>query len=371
MNNLEEQLNKLPQAKLSKKIDLYLRFNFWKLSWQNYFKDLSSFFIIKRLASVAMVVILLSFLVGLPYYAYASSDIVRGNILYPLKQGVENIELGLANTPEKKITVLTKLASRRLTEVNKLSQQASAQTDSNLAQTINQMVSLTTQADEDASSTSKTEQKTSTKNKIESIKQQQLASVENIAKKRGLKASDQLLDSVALAIDNLKQEREIQHFSDNSQVTPETASTTFYQFFGHDRMNIASTSVKTSTSTEKKTDGNIIKFNQEISTKSLENIRERVNILKNSLSQEGAAPDDTNNLLQRLDNRLNKAQSAIDSGNFNQAQGLIKSTDAISNNAKHFLRFTERPSSTPENLTQEGNKNISNEIKKGQPSKRK
>ena len=43
-------------------------------------------------------------------------------------------------------------------------------------------------------------------------------------------------------------------------------------------------------------------------------------------------------LFDRLDDRIEKARAAINNGNLNQYNGLIKSTEALTNNAKHFIK---------------------------------
>jgi len=146
MTNIEDQLNKLPKGRLGLKADWRLRFVFLRLRWQKRFTEYSSLLVIKKMAPVVIVAALLLSLVYLPYYAYASEGVVKGNILYPIKQSIEKIELSLADTPAKKIEVYTKLAERRLAEAEKLSEKDSKTANDNLASTIDNMAVLTVEA---------------------------------------------------------------------------------------------------------------------------------------------------------------------------------------------------------------------------------
>ncbi len=53
---------------------------------------------------------------GIGTYAYASSDVTPDSFLYPVKQGIERIEIGLAFSPTDKARKHLKMAFRRLDE---------------------------------------------------------------------------------------------------------------------------------------------------------------------------------------------------------------------------------------------------------------
>ena len=348
MINIEDQLNKLPQGKLSRKADWRLRLAFLKLKWQRQAADFYSLLVFRKMAPVAIVIVLLLSIVFLPYYAYASDDVVRGNILYPIKQGIEKIELSLANTPEKKIEVFTKLAERRLAEVEKLSQEDSTAANDNLAATIDEITVLTVGADTEANSAQNQDKKKQIENKIAQIKEKQLDKMEKIANKFGLRASDNLLDSLAVNIDDLKKDK--QENRGLSEVLSEVriaTSTKNYGLFSRIRtITSGSTTISTSTTITAKPGKVSIKIDQKIISESWNNANEQIGALKESLLTEGVGETELKDLFNKLDDRLNKAQEAIKSGNFNQANGLIKSTEALSNNAKHFLKFSNKATST-------------------------
>jgi len=343
MINIEDQLNKLPQGKLSKRVDWRLRFIFFKLRWQNNFANYNFLPAFGKIAPVTIAVVLLLSIVCLPYYAYASEDVVRGNMLYPIKQGIERIELSLADTPAKKANVYNKLAERRLAEIEKLSGKNSATANDNLAATIDEITVLT-QASSETEEQLNTEEKKQVKNKVAQIKEEQLDRMEKIANKFGLQASDNLLDSLAVNIDDLKKDKQAKNnfFEVLSEIKIAT-STRNNKNFAHSRgITSGSTTVPTSTIKIKPN----IKISQKTISESWDAASDQVTVLKNDLITEGIKNTELDNLFGKLDDRLNKAQTAIKSGNFNQANGLIKSTEALSNNAKHFLRFSDKATST-------------------------
>ena len=69
-----------------------------------------------RLGSVAMAGVMLAGSFGTSAYAYASSDVTDGTILYPVKQTLEGVEEKLQTTPEAKARFYLKQAGRREAE---------------------------------------------------------------------------------------------------------------------------------------------------------------------------------------------------------------------------------------------------------------
>lgn len=351
MINIEEQLNKLPKGKLSRQTDFKLHITFLKLKLQKQsvnFNFLSAF---RKMSPAIIAMILLLSLVYLPYYAYASENVIRGNILYPIKQGIEKIELVLADTPAKKVAVMAKLAERRLAETEKLSEDESMAANDNLAATINEITNLTTEAAFEAKSKLNPDEKKEVDDKIFQIKERQLEKMEKIANKFGLKASDDLLDSLAVNIDDLKKDKQVKNnFSEVLSTVKISTSTRNLNFIPQAVNRLSSSSASTSTATAKR-GGAGSKIDQKIIFESWNNANKQINTLKVKLLDEGIGEKEFNDLFIKLDDRLSKAQAAINYGNFNQANGLIKSTEALSNNAKHFLRFGEQGTSTVNQAT--------------------
>ena len=58
--------------------------------------------------------VLLMLLIIVPGYAYASSSVTQGHLLYPVKTAIERVELNLSRTPEAQVKTYEKLAERRL-----------------------------------------------------------------------------------------------------------------------------------------------------------------------------------------------------------------------------------------------------------------
>ena len=348
MIDIEEKLNNLPKGKLSKRVDWHLRFSFLKLRWQVFFNKFSALSAARRMAPIAIAVVLLLSLVCLPYYAYASEDVVRGNVLYPIKQSIEKIELSLADTPAKKADVYTKLAERRLEELEKLSNGDSVAANDNLAATIDEITVLTVQASSEAEDKVNTEEKKQQiEDRVAQIKEKQLDRMEKIANKFGLRASDNLLDSLAVNIDDLKKDKQAKNiFSEVLSEIKISTSSQDYKNFVHSRASTSSSTVISTSTIVTKPGRASIKIDQKIIAESWSTANDQVTILKNNIIAEGIENAELDDLFGRLDDRLNKAQAAIKSGNFNQADGLIKSTEALSNNAKHFLHYNIIATST-------------------------
>lgn len=346
MINIEEQLNKLPKGKLSRRTDFKLRIAFLKLKLQKQSANFNFSSAFRKMSPAIIAMILLLSLVYLPYYAYASENVIRGNILYPIKQGIEKIELVLADTPAKKVAVMAKLAERRLAETEKLSEDESMAANDNLAATINEITNLTTEAAFEAKSKLNPDEKKEVDDKIFQIKERQLEKMEKIANKFGLKASDDLLDSLAVNIDDLKKDKQVKNnFSEVLSIVKISTSTRSHEFLPRVGNKSGSSTVSTSTAAAKReTAGS--KIDEKNISDSWNNANEQISLLKERLLSDGISERDFSDLFNKLDDRLTKAQAAINSGNFNQANGLIKSTEALSNNAKHFLRFSERGTST-------------------------
>lgn len=359
-NNIEEQLNKLPKAKLSRKKDFVLRWQFLKISWRKSWQEVLDIIKLRKLAPIFTMITVLALIVFVPSYAYASSNVTRGNILYPIKQGIEKVELSLADTPNKKVEVYTKLASRRLAEANTLNNRESKQSENSLAETIDEMVELTVSATTIVDTGLKNNRQENVTEKIREAKRQQLTVMEKIANKQGLRASDKLLDSLVLAIDDLKKEKTNSDQENNVPKFKIATSSEAYRFeHSQSAASSASTVFKIATSTATSTIKSRIekdRVSQEIIEQYFDITTEHINSLKESLSSEDKKGDlnneQTEEFFKRLDDRIQKVRDAINSGNLNQANGLIKSTEALSNNANSFIKKHYTATST-ENMRSE------------------
>ncbi len=130
MDNLEKILNNLPKNKLSRRADLKIRFQLYRLMVFAYLKRLFVFnhelsFLNKGLVAAMVLVLIFS---ATSIFAYASDSVVPGNIIYPLKKAVEKIEQNIAPNKTAKIAAYEKQSVRRLEEAVNLSQKNSSTT---------------------------------------------------------------------------------------------------------------------------------------------------------------------------------------------------------------------------------------------------
>ncbi|MFA6417236.1 MAG: DUF5667 domain-containing protein [Patescibacteria group bacterium] len=130
MDNLEKILNNLPKNKLSRRADLKIKFQLYRLLVSAYLKRLFIFnhelsFFNKGLVAAMVLVLIFS---ATSIFAYASDSVVPGNIIYPLKKAVEKLEQNIAPSKTAKIAAYEKQSVRRLEEAVNLSQKNSSTT---------------------------------------------------------------------------------------------------------------------------------------------------------------------------------------------------------------------------------------------------
>lgn len=74
---------------------------------------------VKKMA-IGFAIILPCLMGGTSAYAYSSSSVTEGNVLYPVKRGIETIRVHFAGSPEDLATVHLQLYERRLDEAEQL-----------------------------------------------------------------------------------------------------------------------------------------------------------------------------------------------------------------------------------------------------------
>lgn len=117
---VEKMLNKLvqeakPAKEFQKRLEMQLEERFAKKSHENNFWN-SLFRFKLRFAGALAVIILTSTTI----YAYNSDSVVRGDLLYPLKNATERVEGFFARTPERRTLYYEKMAKRREAEIRNM-----------------------------------------------------------------------------------------------------------------------------------------------------------------------------------------------------------------------------------------------------------
>lgn len=70
--------------------------------------------------AIGFAIILPCLMGGTSAYAYSSSSVTEGNVLYPVKRGIETVRVHFAATPEDRATIHLQLYERRLDEAERL-----------------------------------------------------------------------------------------------------------------------------------------------------------------------------------------------------------------------------------------------------------
>ncbi len=149
MDNLEKQLNKLPRAKMNRRTDWCLKFKLYRMIIRGKLLAYQKSFSLKTIRPLPVaLVILLTVLVAVPGFAYASPSVTREHVLYPVKKAIEKVELSLPASVEVKAKAYAKMADRRLAEAEYLSEQTEEKNNIALRLTIEDAVELSVKAEE-------------------------------------------------------------------------------------------------------------------------------------------------------------------------------------------------------------------------------
>ena len=286
MDNLEKQLNNLPKKKLSMRADYSLRFKLFKAMWQKKADMYVQYFSFKRhLSPLIAVLVLISLIVGVPGYAYANENVTAVHYLYGVKKAVEKIELAFAFSEKDKQEKQEKFIARRLNEAEILSQNIGKEHNLALVETINEAMEL------------KKEIKI-----IEKQEKKQIQTLTQIANTVGIKAEEEVLNTVAEALEMVKKTQPNKENKKNINNKPRVES-----------------------------QNNAIEQTINI-------IQDEIKKLNDDLENNGYHKEDVQMLNKRLEKKIEKAKDAVEKNNINAASAIINSTAALTNNAKHFLK---------------------------------
>jgi len=119
MKNLENILKNLPKKQLAKKADALIRFRLIKLMINTRFlawKSSPLFMPAFRLTLIAFAILIIFF----PAFSYTNQNIVKGDVLYPVKRAMEKLEYLTAIDQVSKAEKSVKFSERRLDEAKKI-----------------------------------------------------------------------------------------------------------------------------------------------------------------------------------------------------------------------------------------------------------
>jgi len=345
MNNLNI-MNELPRLEKYKLSFISTTKIFWRLFTKSLTNNLKTNLNPMRKISIGVsVVAVLAVLAGTSAYAYNATKVTYGSILYPAKRGVEAVKISLANQGLPKVNAYLDQAGRRMEEAKYL-----IENNKNINPNPLTLISTAHAADgdltEDNLSKTLADAETSTNQASEetnSISETTLAAAAVDALQAAQNAQETILTDLAAQVD-LKNETITNHIAKALEVTNKR----------HDRLQKAKDKVEElKAKLDEKVKEEIIDQsetednNDEVKNLTLEEVTVLFETYKASkatmlTSLVDIPAEKTTKLLERLSNREAKIQEAIDNGNFQQANGLIRAAMALQNNAKHFLKETKR-----------------------------
>ncbi|MCU0679084.1 MAG: DUF5667 domain-containing protein, partial [Planctomycetes bacterium] len=344
MQDLEKKLNNLPQASLSKRADFRIRIRLYVLLWRQKIDSLFSVNAWRRWYPVPVVLLLLVAIAAVPGYAYTSPSVTSASLLYPLKNGLEQIAVDFSFSEVKKADIYAKLADRRLAEAEVLSRQIAAdQKEAELVKTIEEAVRLSDQADRAADRIDNKEKKNATGAKFSVVHRHQVDTLANIAQTIGINAEEKAIDAVAVTLDGLKEKMsksykaaKTKKLNFNLPVNSDATTTPIKEGADNATSTVPDSTAGLATGTPAvKQEERKSKATKTQAVESLNEIRTKVEGLKNDLSSPDYDTEDLLKLFGRLEQKLEKARDRIESDDLNGAGGILQSTDALTNNAKH------------------------------------
>ena len=194
---LEKILNNLPKNKLSRRADLRIKFQLYRLLAFAYLKRLFSFnhelsLLNKGLVAAMVLVVIFG---ATSIFAYASDSVVPGNIIYPLKKAVEKLEQNIAPSKTAKIAAYEKQSVRRLEEAVNLSEKNSSTTPA--AKNVKASIKASVSDDIEKNISEVVDNQQAVRESINKLGDYQKASAAVLQAKEADKAKSEYLDKIA------------------------------------------------------------------------------------------------------------------------------------------------------------------------------
>lgn len=357
MSDIEQQLNNLPKGRLSRRADLAIRHKLISAGLKQGFFNFNFFSmpVLRPVLAVAVILVLV-FSGVTSVYAYGSDEVTRASVLYPLKRGLENIEARFATSPIAQIEFHNKIAERRIAEAQFLNQAATPGSidetppvvlkhENEFNDTLRDADNEIKEANEHAGEINDRAELDRSLALLSDAHLNGLDKIKALAAGVGIEADDQTTDNIAIVLDNIKSRqqkivRAISQFDGDLKQADERE--------GSD----ASSSDAVSGKRERAS------TTPEEATESLNQIKNEIENLTSELSQnDRISQKQVEQLTERLNKKIEQAKSAIESGDLNKFNGLLRATEALTNNGRHFLRESKpknKEIEIPENIP--GNK---------------
>lgn len=364
-NDIEKQLNNLPQVKLGLTADLKLRRRLYILMWQKKIKQSLPLYRIERLGFALTAGCLFLCLAAIvPGYAYASPAVTRGHFLYPVKKIIEAAELKINDAPIAKINTLEKLAGRRLAETLVINQKKAGpdKKEADVRGSLSEALALTAEASRRAEMILDQAEQAKAEVIINESGKKHQSRLNDLAGGIGFNADEETLDAIALAFEEIKKaakKTDMKKYLKNSDSpdnkdaiisAPASSATAADAVI---REKLAEMTDKNNNQTDRSevnavifgTSTEVKKNNLKKETKQIKN---KVESLKENLKIENYNPGEVKALADNLDNKIKKAEKAQDEGRLDEVGDILKKIEALSNNAEHFFKKSVK-NAQPEN----------------------
>jgi hypothetical protein len=153
-----------------------------------------------------------------------------------------------------------------------------------------------------------------------------LEKIKAMAEDVGIEADDRTTDNIALVLDNIKkhQQRIVQAIS---------------QFDGDLKRAAERDQTAASSSLASEEEDKHASTTPEQAVSSLNQVKSDIKDLTSELSQNGRVSNkQIKKLTERLNKKIEQAKNAMEAGDLNKFNGLLRATEALTNNGLHFLR---------------------------------
>ena len=311
-------------------------------SWRSFFQGYNFGFLFMRYAAVSVAVFLFAVIGG--QYTYFSDNVVYGSKLYDFKQTLETVRLGMAKTPLQRVDVYSDLAQRRLAEAETLARSSGQQLSFNLIKTaLAQGEALTpltitlgayeynnNQALGVVEEMSVPEEIEVVLDVLEIAQEKHEEKLETIAKKVGLANQDDVVVTVAVVLEETKINKS--RVRKAAKLVKETVETKVSL-----GQSIPALQVRLRPQENLNEELGVSDEEQKEQAKAkLALLTDEVQKLKDILETDPDISFEDQRALNILEDRLQKTEEVIKSGQINEADKLIQSTAAVKNNLLAF-----------------------------------
>ncbi|NTW22960.1 hypothetical protein HGA34_05505 [Candidatus Falkowbacteria bacterium] len=342
---LEKLLGSLPKKKLSRKADLKIRFNLWRIqisqAWQEFDLSMAKGW----QAGLASGLIMLIGLSSTGVYAYSSDKVNRQSRLYPIKRTLENIEKSVTKKAASQPALQAKFASRRFAEARTL---ISGSNDPKLISddldlTLGEANENIKSANEDIDSMENENEQEKIIEQLGSENQRHSQDLERIAVNLSLDDDEKIVDAVANTLENLEQQKaflkSLSKKQRSSTVRGKPASTSAAVISTTSKP--ADVPVATASSTTAKE-----KSEKSKDLESLKQMKKRVESFKKEQEkkQKQKPNPKAEKFIKNLEKKVDQAESSIKQGDKESFQKIYDTTTALTNTGNHFIASSSEKS---------------------------